>query len=381
MAKKVKKEAKKANNRWNWAIILPFLALLYLPTLTFPLFGDNIGADTSENRELAKMPEFNISEIEKFPKRFDNFYNDNLPYRKILRETWTKLNFFVLRDSTTKRVVIGSSDGPLEKTWLFYSYDKDGNPVEMVQGFSRFSEKQINDFRKNIEKTTEELDSKGVDYYVLVIPNKESVYREYLPNNVKINNPESRTDLAIEQLRREGVNNIIYPKGELVAGKEKAQTYYRQDTHWNDWGAFIGFSEFMKVAEPGYSVEDVEIRLKNLESDNDLAKAWGLFDYFQDDVPEIEYMNSSGRDKKIEEAPINSISVTNNSEAPINKTIMIIGDSFRGAMIQFFEKTYEKCIFMHRGDYQRKMIEEYRPDIVVSENVERYSEKALGWRD
>ncbi len=380
MVKKVKKKTTKANNRWNWAIILPFLTLLYLPTLTFPLLGNNIGADTSENRELAKMPELDISEIEKFPKRFDNFYNDNLPYRKILRESWTKLNFFVLRDSTTKRVVIGSSDGPLEKTWLFYSYDKDGNPVEMVQGFSRFSEKQINDFRKNIEKTTEELDSKGVDYYVLVIPNKESVYREYLPHNVKINNPESRTDLAIEQLRREGVNNIIYPKDELVAGKEKAQTYYRQDTHWNDWGAFIGFSEFMKIAEPGYSVEDVGLSIERLVSNKDLVKMLGVNSYFADDVPMVEYLEKEGFTSEHIDAP-NDVEVTENDDAEIKKTIMVIGDSYRTALVDYFAKTFEKCIFMHKNDYQSSMVEEYRPDIVVSENVERYSEKALGWRE
>ena len=47
-------------------------------------------------------------------------------------------------------------------------------------------------------------------------------------------------------------------------------------------------------------------------------------------------------------------------------------------MIDYFAKTYEKCIFMHKHDYNVGMVERFQP-VIVSENVERYNYSVLTW--
>lgn len=56
----------------------------------------------------------------------------------------------------------------------------------------------------------------------------------------------------------------------------------------------------------------------------------------------------------------------------IDKTVLIVGDSFRSTMIPYFSKIYKKVIYLHRCDYQKHMIEAYAPDIVICQFLERY---------
>ena len=51
---------------------------------------------------------------------------------------------------------------------------------------------------------------------------------------------------------------------------------------------------------------------------------------------------------------------------------MIVGDSFRKAMIPYFAKNYKKVIFLHRCDYGPYMLDAYAPDIIVCQFLERY---------
>ena len=56
---------------------------------------------------------------------------------------------------------------------------------------------------------------------------------------------------------------------------------------------------------------------------------------------------------------------------------MFVGVSFRTSAIQYLSKIYANSLFVHRSCYENGTIEDYNPDIVVFETVERYSSSLM----
>jgi len=69
----------------------------------------------------------------------------------------------------------------------------------------------------------------------------------------------------------------------------------------------------------------------------------------------------------------NDVVVYSSNDFIYNKRLMIIGDSFRRALIPKIAGLYKNLISIHSNKYNSTMIEEYKPDIIVITRPERYS--------
>ena len=362
-------------NILNIITIMVFILIIFLPQIVFYFTKDYIETDNSENRKLATKPELKNTSIIEYPKEYEKYYNDNVPFRGIIKKIWTNINFFVFNDSSCDKVVIGESDNKDRSlTWLFYCASSDYNPVAEAQGITKFEDEEKEKIYNNIIENTSRMKENNVQLYYLICPNKENIYKEKFSSNIKILDYDSRTDKLVKELNEKGIDNVIYPKDELMNEKDNNQEYYKQDTHWNNYGAFIGFKKVMNFIEPDYNNFNYEVEYsENKIQNRDLVNMLGINDYFRDVEPTVKYLDMNEYTSNTILTKTNNIFITECKEAPIDKTIMIVGDSYRNAMIQFFARTYKKCIFMHRDDYKATMIEEYTPNILISENVERYT--------
>ena len=52
---------------------------------------------------------------------------------------------------------------------------------------------------------------------------------------------------------------------------------------------------------------------------------------------------------------------------------MVVGDSYRQNLPQFFAKTFKRTVFIDRRKYKPNMLEQYGPDTVLALFVERYA--------
>ena len=359
-------------------IIIIFLIILFAPSILFFFLKDKIGVDKSENRKLAKKPQIEIKTIIQYPELYNTYYNDNFPFRGNIKKIWTDINFWIFGDSTSKKVLIGKKENEnMRKTWLFYCASEDGNPVEEAQGINQFSDLRKNQMYDIIVSNTKELEKRNIRAYYLICPNKENIYKEKLPDLVKIFS-ESKTDKLVKELQEKGITNIIYPKEELMNEKKNGQLYYKQDTHWNSHGAYIGFKKAMSIIEPNYQEPNYQIEeKKDVVENRDLVHMLGKNDFFLDDEPIVKIEGDGQYKTNTIKTATNDITITENENADFSDTIMIIGDSYRSATIPFFAKTYKKCVFLHRADFKNEMINEYMPNVVIFENVERYTEGAI----
>ena len=134
----------------NLIMIVAFFLVLVFPPVYFEKVKDTIPQDTSENRKLAEKPEFNFEKIDSYASDYEAYYNDNLPFRSFIRNTWTNFNFFVFGESTTNQVLVGKNDGDLSSSWLFYQENYDGNPIKETQGVYKFTEDEVLNIGKTI---------------------------------------------------------------------------------------------------------------------------------------------------------------------------------------------------------------------------------------
>ena len=357
----------------NLIMIIAFFLVLIFPPVYFEKVKDTIPQDTSENRKLAEKPKFDLSTIISYSDDYESYYNDNLPFRGIIRTLWTKFNFYILNESTTTQVLVGKNEGSKESTWLFYQENHDGNPIKEVQGVYDFTAEEVFQIEDAIDKNMEELAKRNIEVYYTFIPNKATLYKEKLPDNITIFDQDTRVDRLIKYLEDKNTKNIINLKNYLLEAKKNGQVYHKQDTHWNEFGAFVGYKvisqTIAKDSEINYNFE-VQFPEEKV-SDLDLIQMSGIKDILKDVEPKVIYQEDVEFTGMVLQTE-NEIAITECETAPVDKTIMIVGDSFRKAMIPYFAKNFKKVIFLHRCDYGPYMLDAYAPDIIVCQFLERY---------
>src|SRR6185312_9897473 len=120
-----------------------------------------------------------------------------------------------------------------------------------------FTTEEAKDIVKKVKKNKLYLDSLNIKYYIVVPPNAQTIYSEYLPNNIIRVGDSSRLDVAKYILKKELNFSIIDLRQTLLSKKAIGLLYYKTDTHWNALGASIAYSTIMERIKN--DIPDLEI--------------------------------------------------------------------------------------------------------------------------
>lgn len=350
-------------------ILILFLCFLIMPNIIYRIFYKNFDHTNYENRTLASKPIFMSTNINEYPKKYEEYFNDYLPFRNELVKLKNLNDIFVFKNIISDIVLLGKAK------WLF---TKEVNLTEKYIGIEKynFTEKELEKAKNNLIHFRDELKKKNIDFIFMVCPDKQFIYSEYMPDYIKRKSIKSGTDIFVEYIKNNTDIKVVYPKEELLKYKDKYQLYYKYDTHWNNLGAYIGYSELMKSLN--IYVENIDnVNIKSLSANerfnfdiyhyNDLANLLGL--------SKIKYYNN-------DKAYIISNYITKNyyvkdgflynSKAYSNENnIMMIKDSFSLNMIDYIATEFKQSEFILTYSFRNEDILKYKPDIVVFETVER----------
>lgn len=350
----------------NLIIIIIFCFFIYAPTIIYWFVSDKMDNQNYENRELYTKPDFTFQNILNFPSQYEKYFNDHMAFKNEIRKLRSSILYNVFSTSSTSRVIYGK-DG-----WLFYN-SKASESVDNIEDYRKlsvFSDIEKEQIKNSLTKTKNVLSSKGIQFYVWILPNKENIYFDYMPNLISRNdeNQKSKTEDLIDYLEKNTDLSVIYSKDALVEGRKHEDTYYKFDTHWNNYGSYLGVIDLMKKMNPNFNINE-NITWGDNTRTGDLANMLTLSDELiendkiaQNFLSDITYKCVSGKEFK---------ECTSNGK--YNQTILVIGDSFRHATVQYLAKIYNKAIFIHRDYYNEDLIKKYSADIVVYEVVERLS--------
>lgn len=347
------------------AWFLCFALMLVVPQAVYHLGGERFETENNENRTLAEMPKLTKESYPEFPAAFENYYNDNLAFRSQIIELNSLLNFKVFRDAASDSVVLG------KENWLFYSAE---GSIEDYKGTNLFTTEQLELIKSNLLQARDWLERRGIEFVLMIPPNKETVYSEYLPDYIQKKNDVTRREQLIQYLEAETDLRVVSPVEELRAYQDQYDLYWHYDTHWNYLGGYIGGAALLKeLGIEAAPVESLQIT-QNDFSGYDLVNMMNLKSYYEAYMPDDVSYDVSGYDThnmqvvKIDD-PTEMIY---QSEAPDQRKLFLVRDSFAGGMAGVLSANLGYVYMPHwNGFYQQSMIEEQDPDIFVYEVVER----------
>ncbi len=366
-------------NIFVWYRLLPALVFVYW--VFYPFTANMFSSNTEllDNRPLkAKPTELSLN----FPKEYEAYYNDTFAGRKRLLKKYGKIQYKLGIDNGI------SIQG--QKGWAFYDSAKvpDGYTLIDYFGEVRFSEEELQQMAQGVEKAREFYARQGIDYIIVIAPNKEAMYSEYMPERLQKQrkSDKSRMDLAVEYLQKNTKAKIINFKDALMAAKKELpmEIYFPLDSHWNEIGGYVGYTAMAEYLNKfGYHLpvkkisEDMITAAGSQKSDLDVAgmKDTNYHVAFFDDM-KIQCLKNEDH---------GFMQIYENSQAREKKTLFMIRDSFGMGLVPYLNKAFQKTVYAHNKHNKREqleaLIEEHKPDIMVDELVERYFDRFLKYND
>ena len=145
------------------SIIVIFISLLILPTIMYFFVKEKLPQYNSENRNLATKPVFEIISLKDFSKKYDDYYNDNLPFREITQRIYNNISYYIFKVKSFNNVIIGKTSKEGNILWLFYDKKSDGDPIQYAMGTRTFTQEEKNNAVINIKQNTDVLKQQNME--------------------------------------------------------------------------------------------------------------------------------------------------------------------------------------------------------------------------
>lgn len=173
-----------------------------------------------------------------FGKNFNDWFNDRFCLRDDLVKFFNQVSLALLGKS---------NHGYIDGDWLYRGYYKPNSSTKSEDIDALI---QFNDFCKK----------NNIKLYVLIVPEKNDIYlskKSYILHNKN----QEDFQLKITACCKNNDIKIIYPFDVLNNAKDNEPVYFKTEHHWTDYGAYLGYSELMKVIKTDFP--NVKIQTPN----------------------------------------------------------------------------------------------------------------------
>jgi alginate O-acetyltransferase complex protein AlgJ len=361
----------------SWSAVL--LALLTGLPLLGTFFEWDFYPAEDENRRMAEFPKFGTLPLKDWPEQTEVWFQDHFGFR----------NTFIRRQRKMMEGVFGrTSDRALEglNGWF---YLKDNGNISDFLGLRKLSDEKMEELRVSFEGRQRWLEEQGVEYLLVIPPNKPVVYPEHLPADIQADRGADGIMQWKDYLAEKGsALNLLDLRDSLLRSKPEGTLYFPNDTHWSYLGSYFGYRAVIEgLIEwfpdlkplPLSSCERVPLEHKgdlvamigggrpavtasiNLVPEASLTNRLQVVDVH---IPETNSL--------LEEA--GSVLAVRNPDG--EGKVVIFHDSFGGPGWQrFFPLHFSETVFIAvwrpTAEQLRDAVETFRPDVVINEQIHR----------
>lgn len=353
--------------------ILVFSLLISIPVIN-EIFSFIKPFHIPEKRVRSKLPQLRFDPLIDFFHNYEKYYKDHFIYRNYAVHINSLLKVFIFRNSPIEEVLLGKDH------WLFYAREGNRDLINYYRNGNHLNEEELQIWVKVLKGRKKWLKDRGIHYLFVVVPNKNTIYQEYMPNFIRKVNNQSRLDQLFEELSKKTDIDFIDLRATLIAGKKNYPVYDSTNSHWNDYGAFLAchkiISHLNKYFKPlhYFTLDDYIIR----EIDGgggDLAMMLSLHKkYFRENKITL----APKKHPAIKYRPLTRIrgfirqSISTNPDGKLS-TALSVHDSFMHQLKPFLSCHFKKVVYIWDWDlhFFPKIIERIKPVVVIDEMAER----------
>ena len=347
------------------ALVIPLLALTLTWSRTTTLF---------EKRPMEPWPAFALTSS--FPPDFERAFADRFGGRDALIRMHhaSLLEFFGVSALTT---VLPGSAG-----W-YYWLGEDGTSLDRhYRGVADFPKTYVDSTVAELIRRNDWLSARGIAYVVAIVPEKFTIYPEFLPAWVAKSAQPSPYDSVVAGLQGSRVA-FIDLRPALRAAKARDRVYYQTDSHWNYNGALIGYDAIMREAQrllPANRMSKIVPAQRPTYNpgidfySGDLIGMLGLPRLIrEDDVAPLGKIlaDTSSRCAKRVDPPSAPDVETYVCDRPELPRAIVYRDSMAIPLIPMLAENFSRVIFVTGRNLDPALIDRENPDIVIEEMVER----------
>lgn len=287
-----------------------------------------------------------------------------------------KVKVDYLHTTTTSQAVLGKN------RWLYLSSD---NTIEDYRHLNPLPSADIQVVKNYLENAHARLSRQGIDFLVVVPPNKQTIYPENLPDAFRPVDGITHFEQLQQAMKESPVHLLDLAP---VLRKEKAKGYdvfLKTDSHWSDTGAFNAYSATCEQLKQWFpkirplTAEDLKTSPAVL-TETDLPAMMGLEQSYPEHAVRLRpiHEQSSPTNFKVlgESNPLyRRESTSRQPEGEINR-VLIFCDSFSAdtQYSAFLSRHFEEARWMWVKGHTYldfDLIEKTKPDLVILERAER----------
>jgi len=364
-----------ATHPWRDRALIAIVAVL-LPVMATvdPLRGAAIRWE--QRRAAAWPPVAMLATPAKFGAAFGQAFADRFGMRSalIVAQHWALVDIFGV--SPVANVMIGR-DG-----WLFWLGEDARSLDRHYRGTRRVPDFEAEAYVAEVKRRHEYLRSRGIAYLPIIVPEKFTIYPEYLPSWVAPGRNPTLLARTMDRLAEDGSVPYVDLRPVLRETKGGERLYYLTDSHWNLAGAGVAYVAIMHAVQallPGrLATVAPPVRPPYVAGRDvywgDLARAMGIpFRFTEPDYLPLDAVTSNPRRAGLLARPIamrGLMTIYEQPNADLPKLVMN-RDSMAVALIPLLSENFHRSVYVQSTALARETIEREHPDIVIDEIVER----------
>ncbi len=311
-------------------------------------------------------------------KKFEKYFNKTFPFRQNLLSFNNYIHIKSFGISPVDRVTVGKNG------WLYLKkLNERSDNVDYSVTIDKFSDEELKKWFQIFNERNNWLEKEGIYLLVVIVPNKSSIYSEFLPDNIRKLNRSVRTDQFVKYFNENSDIDVLDLRKDLNNLKDKKILYHKTDSHWNHYGAWIGYNAivehlakiFTGISSIPYEKFPKKIRKRNSNSDlasmlalqKSIYKEKGKRLFFPKGINISQKKINGFKYRKIK----NSYSVCKEGKLP---KIVMIHDSFGLRLKKYMSASSSEIIYLLDWGFNLfpEFIKQEKPEIVIYEIAERF---------